>query len=278
MQISAESPQTLEPRPAHKTDKVGIALAAVGLAVLLGVWLWVTPPGLWGKLQALGYAVCHQVPEHSFSVAGRQFPLCARCTGMYLGSFFTLAFLFKRGRRGKFPPAGMLIALALFFLTFALDGVNSLLESLPGLSGLYEPQNWLRLLTGLAAGLCIGAVLAPIFNQTAWEDWQALPSLNTLLQLAGLLVLLGAVFGGVLSGIPWLGLLLAALSALAVWLLLTLIYTTLALILLGRQNRARHLGHLALPLLVGALLALLQILVTSGLRFALTRTWAPFNL
>lgn len=30
---------------------------------------------------------CHQMPERSFFIAGRQFPVCARCTGAILGSF-----------------------------------------------------------------------------------------------------------------------------------------------------------------------------------------------
>ncbi len=28
---------------------------------------------------------CHQIPERSFFIAGRQFPLCARCTGILVG-------------------------------------------------------------------------------------------------------------------------------------------------------------------------------------------------
>ena len=28
---------------------------------------------------------CHQLPERSFFIRGRQFPVCARCTGVFLG-------------------------------------------------------------------------------------------------------------------------------------------------------------------------------------------------
>ena len=33
---------------------------------------------------AVGSVVCHQLPERSFFLDGRQLPVCARCTGLYL--------------------------------------------------------------------------------------------------------------------------------------------------------------------------------------------------
>src|SRR5438552_2632486 len=35
--------------------------------------------------------VCHQIPERSFHIAGHQFAVCSRCTGLYAG--FALAAL-----------------------------------------------------------------------------------------------------------------------------------------------------------------------------------------
>lgn len=40
--------------------------------------------------QAFSY-LCHQIPERSFHLAGEQFAVCSRCTGLYAG--FTLATL-----------------------------------------------------------------------------------------------------------------------------------------------------------------------------------------
>lgn len=31
---------------------------------------------------------CHQLPERSFFYRGKQFPVCARCTGAFVGYFF----------------------------------------------------------------------------------------------------------------------------------------------------------------------------------------------
>ncbi len=33
---------------------------------------------------------CHQMPERSFFFRGKQFPVCARCTGVFLGQFLAL--------------------------------------------------------------------------------------------------------------------------------------------------------------------------------------------
>ena len=35
---------------------------------------------------AAGSFVCHQIPERSFHVAGRQFAVCGRCTGLYVSA------------------------------------------------------------------------------------------------------------------------------------------------------------------------------------------------
>ena len=53
-------------------------------------WLLNTPAGLLGKADAVGYAVCHRIDLRSFNLGERQMPLCARCTGMYLGAVLGL--------------------------------------------------------------------------------------------------------------------------------------------------------------------------------------------
>ena len=41
---------------------------------------------LHAKLMTLGmWTGCHQMPERSFFFRGKQFPVCARCTGAFLG-------------------------------------------------------------------------------------------------------------------------------------------------------------------------------------------------
>lgn len=41
---------------------------------------------LWLRLMGLGERLgCHQMPERSFFIKGWQMPVCARCTGVYIG-------------------------------------------------------------------------------------------------------------------------------------------------------------------------------------------------
>ena len=40
----------------------------------------------------VGSLLCHQRPERSFFIGGRQLPVCARCTGLYLGAALAIPF------------------------------------------------------------------------------------------------------------------------------------------------------------------------------------------
>ena len=51
----------------------GLVLVA---ALLLIGWLVETPPGLLGKEDAVGYAVCHRIDARSFHMGNTQMPLC----------------------------------------------------------------------------------------------------------------------------------------------------------------------------------------------------------
>ncbi len=45
-----------------------------------------TPISFFEYLMVLGKLIgCHQLPERSFFIKGRQFPICARCTGAFIG-------------------------------------------------------------------------------------------------------------------------------------------------------------------------------------------------
>lgn len=41
-------------------------------------------------IYALGSVVCHQIAERSFHWGATQFPVCARCTGLYVGGLVGL--------------------------------------------------------------------------------------------------------------------------------------------------------------------------------------------
>src|SRR5512140_1062458 len=91
-------------------------------ASVLFVWLVDTPAGLLGKADAIGYAVCHRIDLRSFHLGDRQLPLCARCTGMYLGAMLGLFLQRLSGRRGGNPPKAVWFVMALLVLAFGIDG------------------------------------------------------------------------------------------------------------------------------------------------------------
>ena len=265
-QLPAAQPELSRPNPVRRSDRAWTWGLMVALAALATFFFTHTPPGFWNKLMAVSSAVCHQDPAHSFLVYGRQMPLCARCTGMYLGALLSLAFHFQRGKLGSLPPRKILIPLGLLFLAFALDGLNSLAASLGLGWNLYETTNLTRLITGTGAGLVVGAVLAPIFNQTAWASWVKASALPNGKKLAVLLAAAAVIILVVYAGPQALRYPAAILSVLGVLAVLCLAYTTLALIILNRENIANSLRDLLLPLLVGMLMAFLQISFFAFLR------------
>ncbi len=146
----------------------------LGIAALVVIvpWLLYTPAGITGKADAIGYAVCHQIPARSFQINGQPISLCARCTGMYVGIFVGLAYQLLTGRRrAEWPGKFKLIVFAAFFLAFAVDGSNSASALFFGRGLLYEPSNLMRLITGTGMGLTMAGMVLPTFNQTIWKEY-----------------------------------------------------------------------------------------------------------
>jgi len=254
----------------------GLIFLSIGL-LLLG-WLINTPAGLLGKADAVGYAVCHRIDLRSFHLGDRQLPLCVRCSGMYLGAMLSLAYqALTRKRAGGFPPSKVWAVYGFFVLAFAVDGGNSYLHLFPGVTGLYEPQNWLRLLTGTGMGLVIAGILYPAFNQTVWKDWKNIPSIGGLLSLAILLALALVMDWIVFSGNPLFIYPLALVSAAGVLVLLSMVYTMVLVMIFHTENRALRIRQLLLPLVGGFGLALVQIALLDSLRYFFTGTWDGFH-
>jgi uncharacterized membrane protein len=260
-------------------------LVPLAAATVFVGWLLYAPEEVLGKADAIGYAVCHRIDLRSFHIGVTAMPLCARCTGMYLGALLGLIFLgFTAPRRAGLPGRKLLVALAAFALAFAVDGTNSYLYLLKGfgdsplsqIPNLYVPNNTLRLFTGTGMGLVIAVILAPAFNQSFWTDWDPRPILSgwrPLLALLGLAVALDLV---VLAEIAPVLYVLALLSAATVVLILATVYALVILMAVRQENRYSSLGQGWLPLMAGFTVAMTQILVVDILRFTLTGTWGGF--
>jgi len=56
-------------------------------ALVAGAWVWVAAMLLFpAAVFPIGHFICHQRPERSFFIGTTQLPVCARCTGLYLGA------------------------------------------------------------------------------------------------------------------------------------------------------------------------------------------------
>lgn len=246
--------------------------------VLMTVWLILTPEGLVGKLSAIGYAFCHQIEEHSMVIGGRVLPLCARCTGMYLGTLAALMVLGRNKRAGGAPDRAKIIVLGLIVVLFAIDGLNSTLYTLLGKTALYTPSNTLRLFSGLGLGMVIANVLLPIWNNVLWRDYREAPVLDRWWKL-GLLIGIEAELGAlVLTGWSWLYYPLAILSTLTIPMLLTMIYTLLWVMLRKKENSFQNWQECVIYIEAGLFITLVQIGLFDLLRWSLTGSWAGFQI
>lgn len=248
--------------------------------IAFALWVSAVPAGLLGKADAIAYSVCHRIDVRSFHLGFRALPLCARCTGMYLGALLTLTYYTARGRSrsGAFPRVSLLAALGAFALAWAVDGLNSYLQLYPATPHLYPASNLLRLITGTLMGICLSTLVYSGFNQTAWRDWKAVPALRSFGDLGLLLLLAGLVDGAILTENPLLLYPLALLSSLGVVTFLTLVYTMVLLMVLRRENRAGSWQDLWMPMAGGAMLAIGQVALLDLVRHLLTGTWAGFAL
>lgn len=222
----------------------------------------------------IGAAVCHRITDRSFSIAGRQLPLCARCTGMFLGVTLTFVLLSLAGRRrwSNLPPLKILAVLIGFIALFGFDGINSYLHFFPKAPHLYEPQNWLRLLTGMGAGLALGVIVYPALAQTLWWEQIFRPSIGSFRELGALVLIALIVVFLVLTENEILLYIFGLASAAGVVIILTAIGTMLILIITKRDARAKRWQQVVLPLLGGLVFAALQIGIVSYTRFAITGT------
>ncbi len=96
---------------------------------------------------------CHRIPERSFFYRGTQFPVCARCTGVFLGHHsFAAGYIFSvlLGYELK-CGAGPLLVAALLMAPMAADWV---LQEYGGIGS----TNFRRLVTGVLCGVSLAYI------------------------------------------------------------------------------------------------------------------------
>jgi uncharacterized membrane protein len=262
-----------------RANLFAIAVIAAFLAVV-GTWLFLTPDGVLGKADAVGYAICHRIDGRSFHIHDRQLPLCARDTGIYLGVLvgFVVVGAAGRSRAGQMPPTAIMATLVAFIFIMAVDGLNSYSHFFENTPRLYTPRNWLRLVTGTFHGLALSSLVYPVLNMTLWQNVERRPTIANFKELGGLTLICAVIIGLVLLEVPLILYPLAILSALGVVMMLAAVNTMIAVILMRRENAYTRWRELALPVLIGLTFTLIELGAIDALRYAFTGTWAGFDL
>ena len=104
---------------------------------------------------------CHQMPERSFFVRGYQFPVCARCTGVFLGKLIAdIMLIFKK----VLSPVAALVMLLIMGADWFAQRI-----------GLLESTNPRRFVTGILGGmgvafLCANAIIAVVMKMFKSHD------------------------------------------------------------------------------------------------------------
>jgi uncharacterized membrane protein len=275
--------QTASPSRAQKISRWFVPVAFIAV---FGFWFYNAPPGLLGKADAVGYAICHRIGERSFHMGSRQLPLCARCTGEFYAAGLSLLFLGLTSKKKSGMPGWKLGApLIIFFVAFGIDGSNSYLYLLKQTSSgvfdnipnLYIPNNTLRLFTGSGMGIALASVLLPAFNQSAWKAYDPGPALNgkQLAILVGTILIINLL---ILTENSLILYPIAILSVLGVLALLIMVFSMAWVLMMREENSFESLLQMWLPFLAGTTLGFLLITLIDVLRFRLTGTWGGFPL
>lgn len=118
--------------------------AVLALMALAAPLLWRDLPlAAWSITQFFSFA-CHQDPARSFWIAGAPMAVCARCLGIYLGA-----------AAGAWLRIARRQALRFLLAAAAVNALDVLTET----TGLHGSWVDLRLASGFALGIAIGAVI-----------------------------------------------------------------------------------------------------------------------
>lgn len=235
------------------------------------VFLFVnTPAGLDEGLWAMGSAVCHQLPDHSFSLHGHQFSLCARCTGSFLSAFIAILFFLVQGKKSALPQKSIIILFSLFFVFWVVDGINSFSSEILNQQLLYAPGNMLRFLSGIGMGMVFALIILTIFNKVMWKESQDGALVENWRQMGLLLACESPLLFFPFLRSDFLFRLAGFFSIAAVITLIALLYTILFVLISHQEGTYARFADVIFPLLMGFSIALLQMLFMRNVRQSLS--------
>ncbi len=238
------------------------------MLIIAGAAAWGLKVGPLALADSVGYAVCHQITVRTYVFGDLVMPLCARCSGQYLGAMagFFMALAWGRLRASGLPSRGMMITLGIFLAVWAFDGVNSYVYLVTGETFLYTPHNILRLATGMLQGVAVSMFFVPFFNQVFWQNTDPRPVLTDWKDLGLLLLLVGILALAVNSRWTPFFYPLALLSTVGAFLLLSLVGMLFVVQILRADNTAESWWDFLVFFVPGMAFAILLIVGLDALR------------
>jgi uncharacterized membrane protein len=104
---------------------------------------------------AIGHAICHQLPLRSFHLWGASLPVCARCTGIYVGA--AVAAL-AAGIRPNATDVTVTRARGWLLAALVPTAITLVYEWTTGVM----PANWIRALGGLPLGAAVAWMIGTL--------------------------------------------------------------------------------------------------------------------
>lgn len=105
------------------------------------------------KFLAIAF-MCHQMPERSFFVCGKQLPLCARCSGILIGYIIGIVI-------AVITKCEFCLYMPVLILPLAIDGGLQYIKRI-------ESNNVRRFFTGIMGGIAIINIFIDIHVFTVW--------------------------------------------------------------------------------------------------------------
>lgn len=120
--------------------------------------------GLSAATYLAGSLICHQQPERSFNRDGVQYPVCARCQGLYGGAALgVVAWMIAAGVRGAANGrTARLLQPTLVRTGLLVAAVPTAVSVALAWSGVWDGSNVVRAIFALPLGALIAAVIAAV--------------------------------------------------------------------------------------------------------------------
>ncbi len=272
MELNGQTSSESTASPASRGSLVPKVLFIGIPAAIISLFIAATPPDLWDKARLIGYALCHQLPERSFFFHEHQSPLCARCTGMYLGFLIGLVFLIIRRRThsARMPTTAIIAVLIGFITIMGIDGINSTISIIPGAPQLYHTTNIHRIVTGTLFGLAMCMLFFPVFSTAIWRQPSGDRSVKNWRELFVMMLVAFAIDAVVLTQADWLFYPITILSIFGPLLLLGFMGAIIVLTMRNLANSVDRWRQLAAPMLAGVALGLTLITIMDVFRASVT--------